>query len=171
MRGFSPAAVAHAAPVAIGLLLLPALFLAVAGGGPIAELVGLPLVAAGVPLLTAGLRRPPLGVAFLAPVAALGGGVGLGSPGPALELAAVVDAVAILAWLAIASHPGRRLADLASGLVTPAFGGGLALGISFLAPSGFAFVGAAATLAGFGFIVTALILWLLTRPGEPAPAS
>ena len=171
MRRFALAAAARAVPSAVVLLFLPALALAFLGAEPTGALVGLPSIAAAVPLVIAGLRRRSLELALLAPLAVLAGEVGLGSPGPALDVAAVIDAVGLLAWLAVASHPGRRPGDLASGLVTPAFGGGVALALSFLAPTGAAFVGAAATLAGFGFIVAALILWLLTRPDSPPSAS
>jgi hypothetical protein len=171
MRQFAAAAVARAAPAAIGLLLLPAVALAFAGGAPLVGLVAWPLLAAALPLLLVGLRRRSFELAILAPIAVLVFEVGLGNPGAALEVAAVVNAVAILGWLAIASHPGRRVTDLATGLVTPAFGGALALAISFLAPAGSAFVGAAAALAGLGFIVAAMILWLLTRPDTTASPS
>jgi hypothetical protein len=171
MRRFAAGAVARAAPAAFGLLLLPAVALAFAGGESVGGLVALPLLAATVPLLLAGLQRRSLELAILSPIAVLVLEVGFGNPGAALEVAAVVDAVALLAWLAIASHPGRRVTDLATGLVTPAFGGGLALAISFLAPASSAFVGAAAALAGFGFIVAAMILWLLTRPDTTASPS
>ncbi|MCI4350004.1 MAG: hypothetical protein L3K15_00585 [Thermoplasmata archaeon] len=164
------AGVLRSVPSAVGLLLVPALALALVGQVPVAAAVVLPAVAAGAVVLFRWLNVRYPDVALLPPMVVLGILIGLAAPGPASELFALAVAVGILLWLAVATNPARKLPDLAAGVVVPAFGGGVALALSLVAPSGFAFVGAGATLAGFGFVVAAVIVWMLTRPGPSASA-
>jgi hypothetical protein len=159
------------APSAIGFLGLPAFALGWVGHVPAAGLIVLPAIAAAVPVLLGWLKVRSPDLALLAPIAVLSILIGWGAPGPATEAFAVVAAIAFLLWLAVTTHPTRTFVDLASGVVVPAFGGGVALALSFLAPAGYAFVGAAATLAGFGFVVVAVIVWMVSRPVPSASPS
>jgi hypothetical protein len=171
MRRSDPASLRRSVPSAVAMLFLPTFALAYVGQLPVAEWIVLPVVAAIGPVVVAWLGFRSTDVALLVPLIVLGILVGLAAPGVTTDLLAILAAVGILLWLAVATNPRRKVGDLAAGVVVPAVGGGVALALAVVAPSEFAFVGAAATLAGVGFVVVAVIVWMLTRPGSAASPS
>jgi hypothetical protein len=171
MTRTDPTVFRRRAPSALVLLGLPVFALGWVGRLPAPWLIVLPALAASVPVLLGWLKVPSPDLALLAPLGVLGLLIGLGAPGATAEPFAVMAAIGILFWLAVTTHPRRKFMDLAAGVVVPAFGGTVALALSFLAPAGFAFVGAAATLAAFGFVVVAVIVWMASGPGPSASAS
>jgi hypothetical protein len=165
----SPRKLVRVTVLTLGFLLLPEAALGIVGGVDPWLTLLMPLGAAlvaglGVVFVKSELRE----LTLLAPLASVGLLAVLASPGPIMVLLAGIAAIAVLVWMGSVLTTFGNVRDASVGVALPMMGLAVAAAITFLVPSGHAYIGVAAALVALGLVLVAVILALMV-PERPLP--